>query len=108
MSDSSLRDKSCCESEIIKVHPYNSDIHKRLMKEDPEYREYVKTQSRLSVFRRYHSDEEYREKQKVAKRERYKNDPVFRQSVLEKSRLRKAALKEEKERLKAEAFVIEV
>jgi hypothetical protein len=96
------------DSVIIKVHPYNSEIHKRLMKEDPQYSEYVKNQIRQALFRRYHSDVEFREKQKAAKRERYKNDPVFRESVLEKSRLRKIALKAEKERLKAEAYAIEV
>ena len=92
------------EPEIIKVYPYSSEIHKRLMKENPEYSEHVMRQTRQALFRRYHSDEEYREKQKAAKRERYKSDSVFRQSVLEKARLKKIALKEEKGRLKAEAL----
>ncbi len=89
---------------IIKVHPYNSEIHKRLMKEDPQYSEYVKNQTKQALFRRYHSDEAFRERNKEQKRERYNSNPEFRAKVLEKARLKRIELKEEKLRLKAESM----
>ncbi len=89
----------------IKVYTYNSDIHKRLMKEDPVYKEYITNQARLAMVRRYQTDEEFRERQKQMKRDRYHNDPVYRESVLEKVRFRNIKVRKERERKKAETVV---
>ena len=74
----------------IKVYTYSSEIHKKLMKEDPVYKNHVNNMAKNAMMHRYKTDEVFREKQKQSIRERYANDADYREKLKVKRKERYA------------------